>query len=61
MIGDYNVFSLVLTFEAHAHSETLLEAAERTTLSLGLINFALLALSTGVTLVVLYCPLKEAL
>lgn len=55
------MFSLVLTFESHAHSETLLEAAERTTLSLCLINFALLTLCTGVALIVLYCPLKKAL
>lgn len=52
---------LVLTFESHAHSKALLEAAERTTLSLCLIDFTLLALCAGVALIVLYCPLKEAL
>lgn len=49
------------TFQAHPDAEALLEATERTSLSLGLVYFALLVLCTRVSLVVLHGSLEEAL
>lgn len=49
------------TFQAHAHRQTLLEAAEGTALTLRLVDFAALTLGARVMLVVLDCALEEAL
>lgn len=51
----------VCTFSSHAHCQTLLEAAERTTFPLCQVHGAALLLRTGVVLVVLHRALKEAL
>lgn len=49
------------TFQAHAHGQTLLEAAEGTALTLRLVDFAALTLGARVMLVVLDCALEETL
>lgn len=49
------------TFQAHAHRQALLEAAEGTALTLRLVDFAALTLGARVMLVVLDCALEEAL
>lgn len=49
------------TFQAHAHRQALLEAAEGTALTLRLVDFAALTFGARVMFVVLDCALEEAL